>query len=131
VVAVRDHLGEMGDAVVAVVTFTPHAQLAGYQVRLGVPFALLSDPDRAAYQAYGLSRGSWWRVYGPRTLLRYAQLLRRGRRLERITEDTLQLGGDFVVGRDGRLTFAHRPIDPDDRPDVEDIVRAVRRDLAV
>lgn len=122
----RDHLGKLGDAVVAVVTFTPHEQLVRYRERLRLPFALLSDPDRAAYHAYGLVRGSPWRVYGPRTWLRYAQLLRRGRRLERITEDTLQLGGDFIVGRDGRLAYAYRPTGPDDRPDVADIVRAVR-----
>ena len=125
-VAVRDHLAEMGDAEVAVVTFTPRGQLAGYRQRLGLPFAMLSDPDRAAYDAYGLGRGSRWRVYGPRTLLRYAQLLVRGRKLQRITEDTLQLGGDFVVGRDGRLVYAYRPAGPDDRPDVSDLVRAVR-----
>jgi len=126
VVAVRDHLAEMGDAEVAVVTFTPRAQLSLYRERLGVPFALLSDPDRAAYHAYGLGRGSVWRVYGPRVALRYTQLLLRGRRLQRPTEDTLQLGGDFVVGRDGRLVYAYRPAGPDDRPDVSDLVREVR-----
>lgn len=125
-VAVRDHLAEMGDAEVAVVTFTPRQRLAPYREQLGIPFALLTDPDRAAYDVYGLGRGSALRVYGPRTLLRYAQLLLRGRRLQRITEDTLQLGGDFVVGRDGRLVYAFRPDGPDDRPPVTDIVQAVR-----
>ncbi len=125
-VAVRDHSGEMGDAEVAVVTFTPHEQLSLYRERLGLPFALLSDPDRTAYGAYGLGRGSVWRVYGPRVVLRYVELLRHGRKLQRITEDTLQLGGDFVVGRDGRLVYALQPDGPDDRPPVTDIVQAVR-----
>jgi hypothetical protein len=37
------------------------------------------------------------------------------------------LGGDFVVGRDGRVAYAFRSTDPDDRPPVDDLIAAVRR----
>ena len=123
----RDHSGELGDAEVAVVTFTPRDRLGAYRRRLNVPFALLSDAERTAYGAYGLGRGAWWRVYGPGAWRAYARLLAEGRRFERPTEDTLQLGGDFVVGRDGRLAYAYRGASPDDRPAVADLVAAVRR----
>ena len=76
--------------------------------------------------AYGLGRGPWWRVWGPATLRAYAGLVRRGARLERPKEDTSQLGGDFVVDRDGRIAYAYRSRGPADRPPVDDVVAAVR-----
>nr|MBA2625510.1 hypothetical protein [Acidimicrobiia bacterium] len=71
--------------------------------------------------------GSLARVWGWRTVREYGRLLRGGARPTRPTEDTLQLGGDFVVGRDGRLVYAFRSTGPDDRPPVHDLVGAVRR----
>ena len=121
----RDRLGELGDAEVALVTFTHPRNLRGYRARLGLPFAVLADEARAAYRAYGLGRGPWWRVWGPATLLEYARLVREGGRPERPAEDTLQLGGDFVVGRDGRLVYAYRSTGPADRPPVDELVAAV------
>jgi hypothetical protein len=102
---VRDRLAELGDAEVVLVTFTRQRNLNGYRRRLGLPYTVVTSEDRAAYDAYSLGRGRPWRVYGLRVLRRYATLLRRGRRLERPTEDTLQLGGDFVVDREGRLVY--------------------------
>ena len=122
----RDRLDELGDAEVALVLFTRQRNLRGYRARVGLPYTVVTSEDRAAYRAYGLGRGPVWRVYGVRVLRRYAELLRRGRRLERPTEDTLQLGGDFVVGRDGSLVYEFRSTGPDDRPPVDDLVAAVR-----
>ena len=122
----RDRLDELGDAEVVVVTFTRQRNLAGYRRRFVDPLTVVSDEERRVYRAYGLGRGPWWRVYGVATLRRYVELLRRGRRLERPTEDTLQLGGDVVVDREGRLAYVHRSRRPDDRPDVDELVAAVR-----
>jgi hypothetical protein len=65
-------------------------------------------------------------VWGLKAVRAYGRLLRQGRRLERPSGDTLQLGGDFVVDRDGRLAYAYRSRGPDDRPSVDDLVDAVR-----
>lgn len=75
----------------------------------------MADPARAAYANYGLGRNSVLRVYGPRILWRYTLWGLRGKPI-RIRDDTLQRGGDFVVGRDGRLLFAHTGRDQSDRP---------------
>ena len=121
----RDRLDELGDAAIVLITFTRTRNLKGYRARLGLPFPVLADEDRAVYRAYGLGRGSVWRVYGWRTLRRYWQLLRQGRELGRPSEDTLQLGGDFVVAPDGTLAYAFRSTGPDDRPEVDDLIRVV------
>ena len=124
----RDRLNEFGDAVVVVVTFSAPAYVASYQRERLAPLTVLIDEDRSSYRAFGLGRGSVWRVWGPKVWRAYFRLLRQGRKLERATEDTLQLGGDFVVGRGGRLVYSFRSTDPDDRPTVDDLVRAVSRE---
>ena len=123
----RDRLGDLGEAVVALITFTRQRNLRGYRSRFGLPFAVLTDETRATYRAYGLGRGRWWRVWGPATVRAYGRLIRGGARAERPKEDTLQLGGDFVVGRDGSLRYAYRSKGPDDRPPVDELVAAVAR----
>lgn len=122
----RDRLDEFGDAAVAVITFSAPEQVAAYQRTLLAPLPVLVDQARAGYADYGLGRGTVWAVWGPKTWRAYVRLLGRGRRFQRPTEDTLQLGGDFVVGRDGRLAYAFRSEDPDDRPSVDELLAAVR-----
>lgn len=123
----RDRLDDLGDADVALVTFTRPRNLRGYRGRLGLPYAVLADESRATYRAYGLGRGRWWRVWGPATVRAYARLMRTGARVERPQEDTGQLGGDFVVDRQGRLAYAYPSTGPSDRPPVDDLVVAVAR----
>ena len=123
----RDHFVDIAPVTVVVVTFTERARLAGYVEHLSLPFAVLSDELREFYRAYELGRGSWARVYGWRTMRVYRDLMRKGRRMRRPTEDTLQLGGDFVIDSAGRLAWQHHAAGPDDRPPVSAIVEAVRR----
>jgi AhpC/TSA antioxidant enzyme len=123
---VSDRLDDFGDAAVVLVTFTRPRNLRGFRRQLGLRYPVLADETRDAYRAYDLGRAPWWRVWSPSTLVAYGRLLRRGRRLQWPTQDTRQLGGDFVVGPDGRLSYAHRQTRPDDRPTVDALLTAVR-----
>ncbi len=123
----RDRLDDFGDAAVVVIAFSAPEHIAAYQRDRLSPLVVLVDQDRRSYRAYALGKGSVWSVWGPNVWLAYARLLRKGRRLQRPTDDTLQLGGDFVVGRDGSVAFAFSSSDPDDRPSVDDLVSATRR----
>jgi hypothetical protein len=92
------------------------------------PFRLTrfaSDPDLAAYHAFGLGRLSRLVVYGPRILLQYRRWAEEGRTIQRNTEDKLQRGGDFVIDRQGRVAFAHTGRDQADRPPVKTLLRAL------
>jgi hypothetical protein len=83
---------------------------------LDVPFPVLIDLERAAYRAWGLARAPWWSVYlDPKVIRHYVQSLRSGERLRSRGRDTLQMGGDFIVGPDGMLAYS-RPQRVDDRP---------------
>jgi peroxiredoxin len=125
VVAVRDHLDELGDGTVVVVTFGSADAAARYQAELGGPFPVLRDRRRHAYRRFGFERAGTRTIYRWATLRRYVDLLRRGRRLRRPVDDTHQLGGDVVIGSDGHLAYLRRQVAPDDRPTVDELVRAV------
>ena len=115
------------DAVVLVISFDPAPAVAEFCRSRSWPFTCLVDERRAAYRAYGLTRGSWLRTLTPRALAPYVRLIFSGRAVRAAPgQDIRQRGGDFVVGRDGRLTLVHPADDPADRPDVASIVAACR-----
>ena len=123
--AVSEHLDQFGDAAVAVVTFATTERLSAYATQLGVPFPLLSDPERRLYALVGAQRGSRLQIWSVGTLRMYAGLLLRGRRLRRPTEDVHQLGADLVVGRDGRVRYVALPLSPDARPPISELIAAL------
>lgn len=128
-VAVRDRLDEVGDGTeIVLVTFTDQAHAESYQSSNDVPFPVLIDKDRLAYRAFGLGRGSLWRVWGWRALRSYIEILRVSglRGLHRPIEDSRQLGGDFIVDADGTLAWTFYGEGPDDRPSVDELVAALR-----
>ncbi len=111
------------------VTFTTRGVASAYRRRNELGLTVLVDGDRASYRAFGLGRGSVWRVWGIRALRRYIEILRSDglSGLRRPTDDTLQLGGDFVVGPDGTLTWGFWGEGPDDRPSVDDLIAAASK----
>lgn len=127
-VAVRDRLAELGpNTDVVLVTFTDVASLRSYRSTHELPFPTLVDPNRVAFRAFGLGRGTVARMYGWRSARRYVELLRADglSALARPTEDTLQLGGDFVIAPDGTLAYGFWGAGPDDRPAVDDLIEVV------
>ena len=118
-------LGE--DTVVVLITFTSRDHLDDYANAHDLPFPVLTDPDRTAYRTFGLGRGSIRRVWGVRAGRRYLDIFRTAgfEGLRRPIEDTLQLGGDFVVAPDGTLAWGFWGEGPDDRPTVDALIDAV------
>ena len=126
-------LQDFGDDVdVTLIMFSDPDDIDTYQHTHRLPLTIVIDRDRAAYRSFGMGRGTWWRVWGLRSWRRYAQIvLRDGRSgIRRPVDDTLQLGGDVVVDRDGIVAWRHEGQGPDDRPSVDrllEVVDAVRR----
>lgn len=124
----RDRLHELGQATeVVLITFTDPENLDTYEREHDLPFPVLIDTHRAAYRAYGLGRGSLRRIWGWRAARRYLEILRAEGfdNLQKPTEDTRQLGGDFIVGADGTLVYAFWGEGPDDRPSVDQLIAAL------
>jgi hypothetical protein len=112
-------------AEVLVVSFEPVERLPGYRSLHGWPFPVASDPERAAYRAFGLESAPWRALLGPRVVARYARLMLQGYRPGYSGADVHQLGGDFVIDGGRRLLYAHRSADPADRPPVSALVSAL------
>ena len=83
--------------------------------RRGYPTPVWCDPDRAAYEAYGVLQGTppqvlhdfAWQPGDEALAEAMGRSARRG--TERaLVDDPWQLPGEFVVGRDGRIALAHR-----------------------
>ncbi|MEZ4590568.1 MAG: AhpC/TSA family protein [Chloroflexota bacterium] len=90
------------------------------------PFPFLVDQELHAYHAYGL-KSSVVRAWSPRNLLYYAKAKMQGRETLGNRGDTHQLGGDFVVGGNGRLLLAHPSRDPVDRPSLDQLLQIVQK----
>ena len=121
----RAHLGDFGDARIAVVSFAPVERLAAYRAHFRLPFDVVADVDRAVYELLGAQRGTNRQVWSAGTLRRYLQLIRAGRRLRFPTEDIHQLGADAVIGRGGVLRYLSLPATPAERPPIGDLIAAL------
>ncbi len=123
----RDRLDEFAPATtVVLITFTGADALSEYVDRQDLPFAVVTDSTRDAYRAYGLGRGAAHRVWGWRAAKRYWEIIRHGglRDVRPPTEDSLQLGGDFVIAPDGTLAWGFWSAGPDDRPSIDTLIAA-------
>ncbi|MDP1715802.1 MAG: peroxiredoxin-like family protein [Anaerolineales bacterium] len=91
-------------------------------------FDVLFDPDRNVYRAYQLER-SLLRSWSPRTIWTVAKLLLAGRKWisKQDDSDTSQLGGDFIVDKNGILRLVHPSHDPADRPPVDDLLKVIEK----
>ncbi len=110
--------------VVTALTFEAPEFAERYVEETGWPWTMLVDRDRKAYQDYGLVRGSKWAVLGPQLWPGYLKLIfSRAARVEKPHDDVYQLGGDFVIDREGRIVLAHRSRNPLDRPSMQELLK--------
>jgi hypothetical protein len=112
---------------IVVVTFESRERAEAYVQEADLGWPLLVDQQRVLYRAYGMGRGRWTAIWGPATWWKYAQLVARGRRPRRPTDDVHQLGGDVLVDPMGRIALHHVGKGPADRPGVEAILARIRQ----
>lgn len=120
-----DELASSGVGVF-VIGFDDIETLRDMKRRLESPFTFLGDETRAAYRALALGRAGLLRTYlHPQVVGPYLgfALNRRFPRLQ-AKQDRRQLGGDFVLDREGHMVFSHPERGPEDRAPVGKIVRS-------
>jgi peroxiredoxin len=94
--------------------------------RRGVPFTCLGDPERELYHAVGLERGTMREYMGPQLAKGFVRAARRGAFAGVPKGDVAQRPGTFVIGRDGKVAFAHYNKDSSDNPDIAELLRVVK-----
>jgi peroxiredoxin len=118
---------ERAGATVVVVSFEARERAAWLRDRLHLPFVIALDPHRNGYRSFALRRASFLRTYThPGVVSFYARALLQGH-IPGLHhgQDRRQLGGDFVLDRDGVIVLAHPERGPEDRTPVGSILRAV------
>ena len=113
---------------VAVVTFQGGFQAQAYVEQTSLTWPVLSDPSLALYRAYGMERARWQDLWGLSTWSVYLKLVLKGRRPRRSEADVAQQGGDVLVDPAGIVRLIHVGKGPADRPTVESLLDAVRRE---
>jgi peroxiredoxin len=114
---------QAGGEVVMVGMGTPQ-ETAAFRDQLRLPFPCLADADQTAYQAYGLERGRVSQIAGPAVWLSGLKALVRGG-AGKPKGDVRQMPGSFVIDRDGRIQYVHRPRNSADHPPNDKLIAAL------
>lgn len=104
-----------GADIVAILQGTPE-QIGEFCSSRGIPFPCLSDPERRAYKAFALRRGSLFQILGPQVLLKGIGAAAQGFFMGKIVGDEFQMPGVFIVDR-GIVRFAHYSKNAADNPE--------------
>ncbi len=124
-----DHRSEFSDldTRILIISFGTLATVEQWLQETCPDFTVLLDRERDVYKTYQLER-SYWRSRSLRTRWVYFKAWLAGKKTyESHGDDTSQLGGDFVVDRNGILRLVHRSFDPVDRPSVEELMKALAK----
>lgn len=89
----------------------------------------LADPERRAYQAYGLERANVWQSFLSLNVWRSNRRLQQERGwttdLPPRGQDAMQMAGTFVIARDGRIRLPYYYDDIADHPAVDLLLHGV------
>lgn len=109
---------------VAVVSMGTPEECARFRQKQRLNVPVLSDPERAAYRAYGLAEGTTGQVMGMPELVEGFKLVLRGLLPGRSRGNPRQLAGDFLIDRDGTLRYARRSRRASDLPSPDALLAA-------
>ncbi len=110
---------------VAIVTFESDYFAKQYARDTDLPWPLLVDAKRELYNAYSMGRTPMRRLLDWQTIVTYAKLMLRGRRLTKNTGDVHQLGGDVLIDPDGMIRLHYVSANPADRPAISALIQSV------
>ena len=107
----------------AVVTQGKPAETADFCAQYAPGILCLSDPERRAYRAFGLRRGSAAQTFLSRRVWQANNRAKRVRgwkpELAPQGQDTMQMSGLFIIGNDGRVRLPYYYDNIADHPPVE------------
>jgi len=89
----------------------------------------LADPDRSAYKAYGLYRGTLWQTILSPNIWKSNRRLSRQKGIKPGVplpgQDAYQMSGTFVIGMDGRIRLPYYYEDIADHPPVDLLLHGI------
>lgn len=124
----KEEIADLGARVLLIAYDEPALLDAKMLFGLDNPFPILLDSEKKTYVAWGMGRTTLSKsMLSPTLTYRYMKLLLEGEKFLGFAPDMLQLGGDFIIDREMRISLAHRMKTNGDRADVERLLEELKR----
>ena len=126
-VSVRDAYSQFQKLGAEVVLISMHQvdEVVQFKAKYNLPYPCLSDASKQAYAAFHLPRGNLASLVGPSVWGKGWQAFRQYG-AGRITADSYQMPGSFVVDTNGIICLAHRSANSADWSTPEELLEAIR-----
>ena len=119
---------EQAGLAIAVITQGTSETTAAFAKIFAPSLLMLADPERKAYQAYGLERGNVFQtVLNFRVWQAVRQARQKGYHLETppAGQDAMQMSGTFIISPDGRIVLPYYYDDIADHPPLDLLLSGV------
>ena len=126
-VAGRPQVEQAGLGMAVIMQGTPEAT-AVFAAKYAPGLLCLSDPERKAYQAYGLERGNLFQTFlNPKVWGAVTRARKKGYLVEPPPpgQDAMQMSGTFIIGTDGRIRLPYYYDHIADHPALELLLNGV------
>jgi peroxiredoxin len=123
----KERIAEAGLGVTVVMQGTPEAT-AAFAARFAPGLYCLADPERKAYQAYGLERGSFFQTFfNPKIWAAISRARKKGYAVEPPPEgqDAMQMSGTFIISTSGKIVLPYYYDHIADHPPLELLLSGV------
>ena len=124
VVPFVDEIEQLNADIVAVSFGTPYWANAWLE-ETQAPFPIWLDPQKESYQLYGMT-ASKLQAWGARNLWFYAKAFLRGEKGKGNRGETDQMGGNFIIDKNGVVRFAYPSKNPTDRPEISKLLQVLK-----
>lgn len=121
----RDEIHEAGGNVVCVFQYRAHPT-RNFCAQRDVELECLGDPEMKGYDAVGLERGGPKELASPKVALGALRAASKGQFPGMPEGDTALMPATFVVGSDGKVSYAHYNADQSDNPPMDEVLEALR-----
>lgn len=105
----RERIEQAGLGIAVITQGTPEAT-AEFARQFAPGLLCLSDPQRKAYEAYGLERGNLFQTFlNPKVWSAVSRSRKKGYRVETPPsgQDAMQMSGTFIVSQQGRIELPY------------------------
>jgi peroxiredoxin len=105
----REQIGKAG-LEIAIVTQGRPEVTAVFAAQFAPGLLCLSDPERKAYEAYGLERGNLFQTFlNPKVWAAISKSRKKGYQIETPPDgqDAMQMSGTFIISKEGRIELPY------------------------
>lgn len=123
----KEKIAQAGLALAVITQGTPEAASL-FAEEFAPGLLLLADPERKAYEAFGLEKGNLFQTFlNPKVWTAVSRSRKKGYKVEPAPagQDAMQMSGTFIITKDGRIALPYYYDHIADHPPLELLLRGV------